>query len=328
MNIKVDSYAVESNVHFPTDINLLWDSVRKCFDIIGFVKQDFDLPGWRKLNFWQSQIKYKFRTTSNIHRKKGTNYKERLKKAVIPFLDDCQTILLKLDASIEWLETTHPNNIASNQAIISIQLFKPMLEKHIDLVRRRLVNREVIPHAEKVFSIFEPYTEWLQKGKRNNQVELGLNVSIASCNYGFILTHIVMVKQKDVQIAQLIAQDIYDSYNELNNLLSISFDRGYYSITNKANISKLINKVILPKKGKKNEKEKQVESEEEFVELRKKHSAIESNINELENHGVNKCPDKGLPNFKRYISLGIISYNLTKLGRIILGDKTQKSKAA
>ncbi|MEJ7677039.1 MAG: hypothetical protein WKG06_04015 [Segetibacter sp.] len=31
MKLKTDSYAVETNVHFPTDLNLLWDSVRKCF---------------------------------------------------------------------------------------------------------------------------------------------------------------------------------------------------------------------------------------------------------------------------------------------------------
>ena len=33
--LKTDSFVVESNVHFPTDYNLIWDSARKCLDIVG-----------------------------------------------------------------------------------------------------------------------------------------------------------------------------------------------------------------------------------------------------------------------------------------------------
>ncbi len=40
-----------------------------------------------------------------------------------------------------------------------------MLDKHLDLVERRLLNEETIPSHEKVFSLFEPHTEWIQKGK-------------------------------------------------------------------------------------------------------------------------------------------------------------------
>lgn len=32
---KTDSYVLETNVHFPTDLNLLWDAQRKCLDLIG-----------------------------------------------------------------------------------------------------------------------------------------------------------------------------------------------------------------------------------------------------------------------------------------------------
>ena len=30
LKLKTDSYALETNVHFPTDLNLLWDTLRKC----------------------------------------------------------------------------------------------------------------------------------------------------------------------------------------------------------------------------------------------------------------------------------------------------------
>ena len=35
LQLKTDSYALQTNVHFPTDLNLLWDSLRKGLDMVG-----------------------------------------------------------------------------------------------------------------------------------------------------------------------------------------------------------------------------------------------------------------------------------------------------
>ena len=51
--------------------------------------------------------------------------------------------------------------------------FIGLMDKHIDLVDRRLLQGEEIPHAEKMFSVFETYTEWIKKGKKRPSVELG-----------------------------------------------------------------------------------------------------------------------------------------------------------
>ncbi|MCL5027427.1 MAG: ISNCY family transposase, partial [Bacteroidetes bacterium] len=50
---------------------------------------------------------------------------------------------------------------------------------------------------------------------------------------------------------------------------------------------------------------------------------IESNINSLEHHGLNRCPDKGIRNFKKYTALGILSYNLHILGKLLI-DKSRR----
>ena len=57
-HVKTDSFVVESNVHFPTDYNLLWDSSRKCLDIIKvFQKKYPKMKSWRKLNDWRAKLK-------------------------------------------------------------------------------------------------------------------------------------------------------------------------------------------------------------------------------------------------------------------------------
>ena len=55
----------------------------------------------------------------------------------------------------------------------------------------------------------------------------------------------------------------------------------------------------------------------DFKAGRRKHSAIESNINSLEHHGLDRCPDRSLAHFKRYVALGVLSYNLTLLGALL-----------
>ena len=70
----------------------------------------------------------------------------------------------------------------------------------------------------------------------------------------------------------------------------------------------------MPKKGKLNQKEQEQENESAFKKTRNQHSAIESNINELEHRGLDRCPDKGYAHFKRYVGLGVCAYNLHRIG--------------
>ena len=63
--------------------------------------------------------------------------------------------------------------------------FIEMAGKHINLVMRRVIDHEYIAHSEKVFSLFEPHTEWINKGKAGVPVELGLRVCVLQDQFGF-----------------------------------------------------------------------------------------------------------------------------------------------
>jgi hypothetical protein len=62
-------------------------------------------------------------------------------------------------------------------------------------------------------------------------------------------------------------------------LISCSFDKGFHSPDNQKELAVLLDKVILPRKGKLSAINKEIENSEEFKEARRKHSAIESSIN-------------------------------------------------
>lgn len=323
MAVKIDSYVVESNVHFPTDYNLLWDSIRKSLSEIEKLLKNYpEIEGWGKISYWKKKAKNIYnqvRRTSH----RGGKYKEKnLKSAVRRYINMSREIYKKLqqfEKDIEGKESLF-------ETLKELKYYVEMVSKHIDLLNRRIIKKEKIPHEEKIFSIFEPYTEWVSKGKANRAVELGVKVAIATNKEGFILCHIVMLKQQDVDITVSMSKMLLEKYPEIK---SLSFDKGFWSKDNFENLQRPGVNIVMPKKGKPNKTEHEREHTKEFVHLRKKHSAVESDINSLEHHGLNRCPDRSLRGFKRYIALGILSYNLHKLGNLLLEhDRNQKRKAA
>ena len=60
------------------------------------------------------------------------------------------------------------------------------------------------------------------------------------------------------------------------------------------------------------------ENDRRFVALRQAHSAVESEINSLEHHGLNRCLDVGIQGYLRYVGYGVLSYNLHRIGRQLL----------
>ena len=80
----------------------------------------------------------------------------------------------------------------------------------------------------------------------------------------------------------------------------------------------------MPRKGKRSEKVRELESSEAFRHARKKHSAVESAINALGVHGLDRCPDKGIEGFKRYVSLAIIARNVQRIGAILLQQERNR----
>ncbi|MCU7911445.1 MAG: ISNCY family transposase, partial [Candidatus Thiodiazotropha sp. (ex Lucinoma aequizonata)] len=84
--------------------------------------------------------------------------------------------------------------------------------------------------------------------------------------------------------------------------------------------------VVLPKKGRRSQVDQAREFEPEFVQLRKEHSAVESAINALEDHGLDKYPDHGIDGFKRYIALAVVARNIQRLGAVLRQQEQEKEQ--
>jgi IS5 family transposase len=196
--------------------------------------------------------------------------------------------------------------------------FQQMIDKHLDLVDRRLLQRQDIPTSEKVYSLFEPHTEWLTKGKLHPPVELGHRLLVATDQHQLIQDYEGPVGV-DVDQSVPVASRLIGRYEE-GQIASMSFDKGFSRKADRELLELFIPQVIMPKRGRKNTEEAEVESAKKFVALRKAHSAVESAINALEHHGLNRCLDVGLDGYTRYIGYGVLAYNLHVIGRQLLAQ--------
>ena len=123
-----------------------------------------------------------------------------------------------------------------------------------------------------------------------------------------------MLGETDDKVTVTMVQEAKARYPAL---ISCSFDRGFYTPAKRKELEEILDLTVLPKKGKLSAKDKEIEHSEEFVTSRRLHSSVESSINALENHGLDRCLDHGLHGFERYVALAVVARNIQILGHLL-----------
>jgi len=324
---RCDSFVVETHVHYPTDINLLFDAMRKTISLTSDYAEITGLGGWRQSQYNIRQVKRAYRAAQQIKRStsKDNTKKQKQHAAIIKAHQDYLDLSLRfIEKSKATLDTQIENSsLAATTKALEIQAFIEHAQRQIEQIERRVIKGEKIPHGEKVFSLFQPHTEWISKGKAGVPVELGLRVCIMEAHSGYILHHRVMQKETDNQIAIDITSETQTRYPDFNGC---SYDKGFHSPENQIVLAQKLTHLVLPKKGRCNKAEKEHESSEAFRDTKRKHSAVESGINALEVHGLDKCPDHGITGFKRYVAFAIVARNIQKLGAELISKTREQEK--
>ncbi|MCP4760456.1 MAG: ISNCY family transposase [archaeon] len=317
---KCDSFVVETDVHFPTDINLLFDAIRKILLLTWRLCDMLGISRWRQTPHNLKNIKKLFRRAQKLKDSKSKKKKEKIiQSAFKEYVDTVERFVNRAQEEISIIEISSE---LIECKLNEIDHYVKHAKRQIDQIRRRVLEGEKIAHEEKLFSIFEEHTEWICKGKAGIIAELGLNVCILKDDLGFILHHHVMENETDDKVAVPMVMETKKRYPGLE---TCSFDKGFYSPENQLELQKELRLCVLPKKGKIS-KEEIKSIPEEFIERRRKHSAVESSINALENHGLDRCLDKGIDGFKRYVSLAVVARNIQILGVYIRKKELEKEK--
>jgi len=324
LKARCDSVVVETDIHYPTDINLLWDAMRKLIETTGRACEKTGIAGWRQYRFNLKQLKKKFRKIQNS---RYSNSKDETKKQekmelihalYVDYLCAAQALIVKSEQAL--IDLAQHGDILT---ILQIDSFIAHAERQIDQIDRRVLKGEVIPHGEKVFSLFEPHTEWVSKGKAGVPVEFGVRVCVLEDHHQFILHHRVMWQETDDKIAVAMVEDAKKRFPSLGQC---SFDKGFYSRKNVIKLNEILDVNILPKKGGLNKAEKEKTQQEDYRQARRQHSAVESCINNLDQRGFDRCLSTGREGFERHVGLSVVATNVHRIGLILQRQEREKQK--
>jgi hypothetical protein len=325
---RCDSFVVETHVHYPTDINLLYDAMRKVITLTARWCEAHGISAWRQHHYNVRHLKRLMRTAQNKKRSKSQAQSQQQKNEALmveahqAYLEVAGHYLEKAQATVAGLAQNSGNDVDVLRKL-EIEGFMKHAIRQIDQTRRRVIEGETIPHAQKVFSIFEPHTEWISKGKAGVPVELGVKVCILEDQHQFILHHQVMQQQTDDAVAVSMVSQAKQRFALLN---ACSFDKGFHTPDNQIKLKEQLESVVLPRKGKLTQAVRAEEQTESFATARRAHSAVESAINALEVHGLDRCPDHGIDGFKRYVAFAVVARNIHRIGALLWEQEVKRKQ--
>ena len=309
---RADSFTVETNVHYPTDVNLLWDATRVAVRDGSRLAREHGLPDWRQSGH---QLKVGKRLFNRISRQHLWSKRPNEVKA---FLTWSAEMTIRLSMTMAAL----PDDASEKHRDDVMKMVSKAITLQ-DQVRRRILEGETIPHEEKMFSVFEDYTRWISKGKAGQPVELGVPLSILEEASGFVLGWRLHWEDGDREAAVPLVADVKSSFPDLE---SCSFDRGYHSPENQEALLKHLKRVVMPVPGKGTAASREREATDEFQAARKKHPGIESAINALESKGLDRVRLRGKDGFERAVAISILACKLHRLGRLLQKKAQAKSR--
>ncbi len=301
---RCDSFAVETGVHYPTVVSLLWDAVRCAVRDTARLARRHGVGGWRQWRHLSNGVRTLFHRVRSTRRAKGCPAR------VEAYLSRCATLPGRVEATLDALASKG----VPESDWAPVRGYLEHARRQMDQVGRRLLLGEAIAHEEKVFSIFEPHTRWTAKGKAGTPVEPGVPVCVMEDQFQFILHRKVLWAGSDVKAAVPMVREAQALHPDLR---ARSFDRGFHSPSNRARLDGLLDVNALPRKGRPSRADRERESGEAFATARRQHPAVESATDALEHRGLDRVRAHGADGFERTVALSVLAANLHRLGRLL-----------
>jgi transposase, IS5 family len=326
--LRVDTTVVETNVHYPTDATLLWDTVRTVTRLVDQLHQA--LP--RGVQGFTNRTRSARRRMQELERMSATQrhtqqvpkYRELIRTTGQVLADARQVV--KKAAKVKGVDLV--GSLAIDSLRRQIAAYCDLGKKVIDQTRRRVLDGEQVPADEKVYSIFEDHTHLIKRGKERKPVEFGHKVFLAESAQGLITDYQILdgnpADTTQVQASLDRHQQAFQRAPEL-----YAGDRGFYSAENvehcqQAGVSQVC---IPPRGGQKTAEQETLERSRAFKQGQRFRAGIEGRISVLfRGRGMKRCRAKGRARFEVLVGAAVLANNLLRIAAL-LGDGKIKPHA-
>jgi IS5 family transposase len=199
-----------------------------------------------------------------------------------------------------------------------------------DQARRRVLQGEQVPNAEKIYSIFETHTDLIKRGKVQTPLEFGHKVFLAESAQGLITQYEVLQGNPgdDQQVEYSLARH-KENFGRAPELYSS--DRGFFSEKNVLSCKqKGIKVVCIPQRGgKKTPKREAYEKSPAFKKGQRFRAGIEGRISVLfRGRGMKRCLAEGHQRFELLVGAAVLANNLMRIAALLSKRSSRKPRAA
>jgi transposase, IS5 family len=194
--------------------------------------------------------------------------------------------------------------------------------------RRRVLEGETVPNEDKIFSIFEPHTELIKRGKQPVPIQYGHNVLVVEDAGGFVIHYQVVANGVlDQDLVVPVMKKLQQRFH--GRIKSASFDRAFHTPENQHKLAEIVHTPCIASKGQEKGRQQQEEGTVAFRKTRQNHPGVESAIGALQaGNGMKRCRDRSQRGYERYVALGILGRNLQTLGKLLLAQEAADCQAA
>jgi IS5 family transposase len=337
-SVRGDTFVVETNIHYPTESTLIGDGLRKIVNLAAELAAAKGLGGWRQGKHVLKKIRHLVRKIGQAARAKGQGA-DRLKPGYQKLLELAKDLLQRArrllrtvgfapDQSAFTLDKVKSGLVPVTAPAEEILHYVILTETVCDNARRRVLQGETLANEDKIFSIFEPHTELIKRGKQPNPIQFGHNVLVIEDRAGFVVDYRVVdngVLDQDLVIP--VMKKLQQRFD--GKIKSASFDRGFHTPENQQGLAEIVRTPCIACKGQEKGRQQQTEGTVAFRKARQHHPGVESAIGALQSgNGQKRCRDRSKRGYERYVALGILGRNLQTLGKLLLAQDQADCQAA
>jgi IS5 family transposase len=309
--MRLDTTVVETNIHYPTDSNLLGDGVRV---LIRAMKRITEIAGRQgaKLRDRSRSVKLRILEIGRVVRTKGGPSRERLQQGYQKLLSSVGRVLGQAKRfSREVAQGVKSSADVMQQAALEglrkeLDTMVPRVQQVIRQAKQRVFGGDTHA-AEKLVSVFEPTTEIIRKGKASKPTEFGKMVKIQEAENQIITDYAVYEKRPSD--SELVIAAIESHQQRLGCVPRlVAGDAAFYSAKNEAAAQdKGVKRVCIPNRSTKSAERKREQKKRWFKQGQKWRTGCEGRISVLKRrHGLRRCLYKGDCGMKRWVGLGTV----------------------
>jgi transposase, IS5 family len=303
--IRADTTVVDADIHYPTDSSLLWDVWRVAARLLDDARGlDPILSG---LRFHTNKIKGLHLFITRYSKSTSAKRQRAMQEKFHLLIERTGRIIEQAAAFVKRAERSA--SVELQAVASSLAGYLPTMQTIHQNATRAQLQGETVPASERVFSLFEPHTELIQRGRRGKPIEFGHKILLCQTMEKFITDYEVFDKHPaDSSLTKELIERHEKLYGNTPDLLAA--DKGFRPDAETfAELEELVDTLAIPSRL-------QDYADRMMVFCQAFRAGIEGTISVLKRaFRLSRCFFEGFNGFVSAVGWGVFSHNLRILAR-------------